>query len=68
MLLMGNAHDLPEKAAEEGQRPESMAGTPSDHIERGALLALLRLLMREPPPGHDFKTCPICKRYGITEI
>jgi hypothetical protein len=32
------------------------------------IVALLRLLTREPPPGHDFATCPICKRYGITKI
>jgi hypothetical protein len=32
------------------------------------ILALFRLLVREPPPGHDFKTCPDCKRYGITGI
>ena len=32
------------------------------------LLALLRLLTREPPRDHDFKTCPICKRHGITTI
>jgi hypothetical protein len=32
------------------------------------LLALLRLLVREPPAGHDFSTCAICKRYGITGI
>jgi hypothetical protein len=31
------------------------------------LLSLLRLLFREPPPEHDFKSCPICKRYKITE-
>lgn len=32
------------------------------------LLALFRLLMREPPADHDFGTCLICKRYGITGI
>ena len=32
------------------------------------LLALFRLLIREPPPDHDFNACPICKRYGITRI
>jgi hypothetical protein len=42
---------------------------PSDQRgEQGALLALLRLLTREPPPGHDFTTCPVCKRFGITKI
>jgi hypothetical protein len=32
------------------------------------LLALFRLLMREPPADHDFNTCAICKHYGITRI
>jgi len=32
------------------------------------LLPLFRLLMREPPQGHDFKTCPLCKRHGIDRI
>ena len=32
------------------------------------LLALFRLLLREPPVDHDFRTCPVCKRYGITGI
>ena len=35
---------------------------------RAELMALLRLLMREPPPDHDFETCLTCKRYGITGI
>jgi hypothetical protein len=37
-------------------------------VRDAELLALFRLLTREPPPDHDFKTCPICKRYGITSI
>lgn len=41
---------------------------PEEQNERGALIALLRLLTREPPAGHDFKTCPICKRHGIERI
>ena len=36
--------------------------------DRGDLVALFRLLLKNPPPEHDFKTCPICKRYGITSI
>lgn len=32
------------------------------------LLTLLRLLVREPPPDHDFRTCPICMRHGIRSI
>ena len=37
-------------------------------VARGELMTLLRLLMREPPPDHDFETCLTCKRYGITGI
>jgi hypothetical protein len=32
------------------------------------LLALIRLIIREPPADHDFGTCPICKHYGIKSI
>jgi hypothetical protein len=32
------------------------------------LVALLRVLLQEPPIGHDFATCPICRRYGIARI
>ena len=32
------------------------------------LVALFRLLMREPPPGHDSKRCPLCRAYGIKRI
>jgi len=32
------------------------------------LTPLFTLLVRQPPKDHDFRTCPICQRYGITEI
>jgi len=32
------------------------------------LTPLFTLLVRQPPQDHDFRTCPICQRYGITEI
>jgi len=32
------------------------------------LLPLFRLLMKDPPQGHDFKTCAACKQYGIDRI
>lgn len=32
------------------------------------LTPLFTLLMRQPPKDHDFHTCPMCQRYGITEI
>ena len=40
----------------------------SPEAARSELLTLLRLLVREPPPDHDFETCPTCRRYGITGI
>ena len=49
--------------------PQGQTREPSgDQDYRGGLLPLLRLLTREPPLGHDFKTCPVCKRYGIKQI
>ena len=39
-----------------------------DPKEVAEIVALFRLLMREPPSDHDFRTCPICMRYGIIEI
>jgi hypothetical protein len=35
---------------------------------RADLIALFRLLLKQPPKDHDFRNCPICKRYRITEI
>jgi hypothetical protein len=35
---------------------------------QGDLIALFRLLLRNPPKDHDFRTCTICKQYGIDEI
>jgi hypothetical protein len=32
------------------------------------LLPLFRLLARQPPRDHDFRTCPICNRHGIKGI
>jgi len=32
------------------------------------LLPLFRLLVREPPEDHDFATCQVCKRHGITGL
>jgi hypothetical protein len=36
--------------------------------EQPAQVALFRLLMREPSADHDFRTCQICRRFGITTI
>lgn len=32
------------------------------------LAPLFTLLVRQPSKDHDFHRCPICQRYGITEI
>lgn len=34
----------------------------------GSRSELVGLLLRTPPPDHDFTTCPICKKHGITEL
>jgi len=41
---------------------------PEPKPARADLVTLFRLLLREPPAEHDFRTCPICKRYGIKKI
>ncbi len=40
----------------------------SEDKEFADLLPLLRILLQEPPDGHDFAICPICRRWGITHI
>jgi hypothetical protein len=53
-------------------RAHPNAGPDNQEVSQSArdaeLLALFRLLVKEPPPDHDFRTCPICKQYGITSI
>lgn len=53
-----------EKAPNEVMREEER----SQDKEFADLLPLLRILLQEPPEGHDFATCPICCRWGITHI
>jgi hypothetical protein len=36
--------------------------------QRADLVPLFRLLTRQPPADHDFRTCPICRRHRIIEI
>ena len=40
----------------------------SKTAENSDLIVLLRLLTKQPPREHDFRTCAICKRYGLTKI
>lgn len=67
MLMIKN----PEPISGESALPAVIQNETGDQQrdgERLELIALFRLLMREPPADHDFRTCPICKRYGITRI
>jgi hypothetical protein len=57
-------NSLAGKPKSENESPKSL----SKEAARAELLTLLRLLVREPPPDHNFYTCHICKRYGITTI
>jgi len=54
------------RASQEEQTPNP------EHVKkecrRADLLPLVRLLVRQPPKEHDFRTCPICRRCNITEI
>jgi len=45
----------------------AQSGEQSDET-RVEIIALFRLLMKELPPDHDVRTCPICRQYGITRI
>jgi hypothetical protein len=56
------------KRANRSRQTSREAKNNGDNAKRADLVALFRLLLREPPADHDFKTCPLCKRYGITSI
>jgi hypothetical protein len=47
---------------------QKLADKEKPPLTAAELLPLFRLLTREPPKGHDFKTCPLCKEYGIDRI
>lgn len=32
------------------------------------LVILIKALLNEPPADHDLLTCPLCKKYGISNI
>lgn len=66
---MSAKRESSEKRSQDEEKTQGQKTGTSDRMGGPMeLVALLRLLTREPPPGHDFKTCPICKRYGITGI
>jgi hypothetical protein len=56
-----------EKASQQ-ERKDNLPREPDVSEIRPELVALIRMLLREPPADHDFKTCPICEGYGITSI
>lgn len=67
--------DRASSVTNERDNPKTQSVTEQPHKdsnERDAslrnILPFFRLLMREPPREHDFKTCPTCKRYGIDRI
>jgi hypothetical protein len=59
--MQAKPNDSPSKR----RNPASEEKTPLTAAE---LLPLFRLLTREPPKSHDFKTCPLCKEFGIDRI
>jgi hypothetical protein len=47
---------------------ESGNQEPKEEHVPAELIALFRILLKEPPPDHNFETCEICKRHGITQL
>ena len=54
--------DQERSAPEEGIEPNTKKEDVSD------ILPLIQILLKNPPPDYDCRTCPICRRYGITEL
>jgi len=55
-------------AALGGETTFPSEGRRIDEQKKADVIPLFRLLMKQPPADHDIRTCPICTRYGITEI
>ena len=47
--------------------PDPVNQEPKEERAPAELIALFRLLVKEPPPDHNFETCEICKDHGITQ-
>jgi hypothetical protein len=58
--------EIPKNAMPAAEKRNVCSGDQTEH--QGELLALFRLLVRQPLTDHDFQTCPICRRYGIGQI
>ena len=56
------------KPSDSPAKPQNLAGEEKPPLTAAELLPLFRLLTREPPKGHDFKSCPLCKEFGIDRI
>lgn len=54
------------------RHPDSMQESENQEPKKervpAELIVLLRILLKEPPPDHDFATCEICKAHGITQL
>jgi len=61
---LGSARDCP--------HPDSMDESENQEPKKESipaeLIALLRILLRKPPPDHSFEICEICKAHGITQL
>jgi hypothetical protein len=47
---------------------ESVQQEPKKERVPAELIALFRILLKEPSPDHSFETCEICKANGITRL
>jgi hypothetical protein len=50
------------------EQPSKNEEAPKKEPPAPEILALFRLLTQKPPADHDFATCKVCKKYGITKI
>ena len=62
------ANHVPGTMPEEQLIPEEGNEEESKKEDVHDILPLIYILLKNPPPDHDFTTCPICKEYGITEL
>jgi len=69
MLPAKVADRIPDHMAENHQSlfPEE-EGADAKKEDASDILPLFRILLKNPPPEHDCKACPICRKYGITEL
>ena len=56
------------KSSQPREEPKAHSDATEVQQQDTDLTPLFRVLMRQPAKDHDSRTCPICKRYNITEI